>query len=161
MRAFSAIALLTCLGPAIPAVAQPGTQDSPTAAFTRDVRPILERSCWNCHGAASQASDLDLRSRDKALRGGQRGPAIVPGRALDSRFYRVVAGIDEPAMPMEGAALTVAEIEAVRNWIDEGAHWDDGSSTTATDALASLEGASGTGCRSSFLPGSWWVCRGP
>ena len=86
--------------------------------------PILERSCWNCHGAATQTSDLDLRTRETAIAGGRRGTAIVPGHAEDSRFYRYVAGLDEPMMPMEGDPLSEPEIEAVREWINDGAHWE-------------------------------------
>jgi len=102
--------------------------------FTSAIRPILERSCWNCHGEALQLSGLDLRTRESALRGGDSGAAIVPGRAGESRLYRRVAGLEEPPMPVEGAALTREEIAAVREWIDEGAHWDDGAATAATGA---------------------------
>ena len=39
------------------------TQTAPPVTFTDHIRPIFERSCWNCHGEASQLSDLDLRTR--------------------------------------------------------------------------------------------------
>ena len=64
--------------------------------FTDHIRPIFERSCWNCHGEASQLSDLDLRTREAAVEGGVRGPALVPGRADDSRLFRMLAGLDDP-----------------------------------------------------------------
>ena len=70
--------------------------------FDDHIRPIMERSCWNCHGEAAQLSDLDLRTREGVLEGGARGPAIVPGRATESRLYRLLAGLEPPAMPMEG-----------------------------------------------------------
>ena len=108
--------------------------------FTDHIRPIMERSCWNCHGAAAQLSGLDLRTRDGALEGGSRGPALVPGRAEDSRLFRMAAGLDQPAMPMSGDALSAAELEAVRAWIDGGAHWDTAAATSAADARAALEG---------------------
>ena len=107
--------------------------------FTDHIRPIFERSCWNCHGEASQLSGLDLRSRESAVEGGTRGPALVPGRAEDSRLYRVLAGLDDPPMPMGGDALSDAEVAAVRAWIDGGAHWDAGGATSADAALAALE----------------------
>ena len=107
--------------------------------FTDHIRPIFERSCWNCHGEASQLSGLDLRSRESAVEGGTRGPALVPGRADDSRLYRVLAGLDDPPMPMGGDALSDAEVAAVRAWIDGGAHWDAGGATSADAALAALE----------------------
>ncbi len=109
--------------------------------FTDHIRPIMERSCWNCHGEASQLSDLDLRTREGALEGGTRGPAIVPGRADESRLYRQLAGLEQPAMPMDGSTLTDAEIAAVRTWINDGAHWDTGGATSTADALSALEDA--------------------
>ena len=112
-----------------------------TVTFTDHIRPIMERSCWNCHGEAAQLSNLDLRTRDGALAGGTRGPAIVPGRADESRLYRQLAGLEQPAMPMDGSTLTDAEIAAVRTWIDDGAHWDTGGATSAADALSVLEDA--------------------
>ena len=112
-----------------------------TVTFTDHIRPIMERSCWNCHGEAAQLSNLDLRTRDGALAGGTKGPAIVPGRADESRLYRQLAGLEQPAMPMDGSTLTDAEIAAVRTWIDDGAHWDTGGATSTGDALSVLEDA--------------------
>ena len=117
------------------AQAQTGAEIS----FTHHIRPIFERSCWNCHGEASQLSELDLRTREAAVQGGVRGPALVPGRAEDSRLYRMLAGLDDPPMPMAGDPLSDAELMAIRTWIDDGAHWDAGGATSADAALAALE----------------------
>jgi len=130
---------LTPFGFALVVAASTAVAQAPVD-FTNDIRPIMERSCWNCHGDALQLSGLDLTSRENALKGGDRGPAIVPGRAEDSRLYRAVAGLVEPAMPMEGDALSASEIASVRDWINDGAHWDSGATTTTADALAALEG---------------------
>ena len=117
-------------------VAQAQTAD---VTFTDHIRPIFERSCWNCHGEASQLSGLDLRSREAAVEGGTRGPALVPGRADESRLYRMLAGLDDPPMPMAGDPLSDAELMAIRTWIDNGAHWDADGATSAGAALAALE----------------------
>ncbi len=117
------------------ALAQTGAD----VTFTDHIRPIFERSCWNCHGEASQLSELDLRTREAAVEGGARGPALVPGRADESRLYRVLAGLDDPPMPMAGDPLSDAELTAIRTWIDDGAHWDAGGATSADAALAALE----------------------
>jgi hypothetical protein len=111
-----------------------GAQAQNPDAFTTDIRPIMERSCWDCHGDRIRRSGLDLRTRETALRGGSQGAAIVPGRADESLLYRMVAGLEQPLMPREGATLTVAEIAAVRAWIDGGAHWDAGPTTTTSAA---------------------------
>ncbi len=112
-----------------------GAEAQDLATFTNDIRPIMEQLCWHCHGEEIQQSDLDLTTRENALRGGVRGPSIVPGRAEESRLYRQVAGLEEPSMPMSGS-LTQEEIAAVREWINDGAHWDDGPGTTGATELA-------------------------
>ena len=139
MRSRAALVVgLTIVGLGAGAAA-PAKAQTPTVTFSDHIRPIMERSCWNCHGEATQLSDLDLRTREGALTGGTRGPAIVPGRADASRLFRQLAGLEAPAMPMGGDTLSDAEIAAVRTWIDDGAHWDDGGATSAADALAALE----------------------
>ena len=127
-----------------------------SVTFTDHIRPIMERSCWNCHGEAARLSDLDLSTREGALAGGTKGPAIVPGRAEDSRLFRMVAGLDQPFMPLSGDLLTDAELAAVRTWIDEGAHWDTEAVTSAADALAALE-------NDALPPGArdYWAFRHP
>jgi len=119
--------------------ASPAIAQSERITFTDQIRPIFERSCWNCHGEASQLSGLDLRTRDDAITGGTRGTALVPGRADESRLYQVLTGLADPPMPMGGDSLSDGEVAAVRQWIDDGAHWDEGGATSAADALSALE----------------------
>ena len=97
--------------------------------FSHEIRPIMERTCWNCHGAAIQSSGLDLSTRENALEGGNRGPAIVPGDAEASRLFRQLAGLEGPVMPL-GVPLPEEDVEKFRAWIEAGAVWDDGPATT-------------------------------
>jgi len=85
------------------------TQAAPPVTFTDHIRPIFERSCWNCYGEVSQLSDLDLRTRETAILGEASGPALVPGRADQSRLCRMLAGLDDPRMPMGGDTLSAAD----------------------------------------------------
>ena len=137
-------------------LASPFPAQGQTVTFTDQIRPIMERSCWNCHGEAAQLSSLDLRTREAAIEGGKRGPAIVPGRAEDSRLYRVVAGLDDPPMPLSGDPLSDSEVASVRAWIDGGAHWDAEGTTTAADARSVLE-------KSELPPGArdYWAFQLP
>ncbi|MDP6535503.1 MAG: DUF1553 domain-containing protein [Gammaproteobacteria bacterium] len=96
--------------------------------FSHKIRPIMERTCWNCHSDQIQSSGLDLSSRDAALTGGSRGPAIVPGNADESRLFRQISGLEGPSMPL-GVPLSEDEIEAVRTWINDGAEWDGQAAT--------------------------------
>jgi len=117
-----------------------GTQEA--VSFTKDIQPILQNSCWKCHGEAMQLSKLDLRTREAALKGGEKGPSIVPGNAGESRLYRRVAGLEKPAMPMDGM-LVGEQVAAIKTWIDQGAHWDAGveakAPTVDRAALLALE----------------------
>ena len=56
--------------------------------------------------------------------GGKRGPALVPGDPDNSLLYRVVSG-GQPRMPMQGEPLKPIDIDAIRNWIADGATWVD------------------------------------
>src|SRR5678815_3592696 len=61
--------------------------------YARDVRPLLERSCFGCHGPQKQKSDFRLDVREIALKGGESGkPAIVPHNAKASPLIRYVSG---------------------------------------------------------------------
>ncbi|HET8548258.1 MAG TPA: PSD1 and planctomycete cytochrome C domain-containing protein [Bryobacteraceae bacterium] len=102
-------------------------------SYTRDIRPIFEASCWKCHGGAVQLSKLDLRTRDSALAGGVHGPAIAPGKPDASKLFRMVAGLDKPAMPLDGK-LTPAQIQAIRAWIEQGAVWEAGATAGVAPA---------------------------
>jgi hypothetical protein len=109
------------------------------ADFTADIRPIFESTCWQCHGGAVQLSKLDLRTRDAALKGGVKGPAIVPGKPEGSRLYRLVAGLEKPSMPLDGK-LTGAQISRIREWIEQGAPWDMATgSVTISSQTSALE----------------------
>ena len=69
-----------------------GSAPSPSADrdvdFARDIRPILEANCNQCHGADQSMNGLRLDTREAALKGGQSGPAILPGDGSSSLLYR-------------------------------------------------------------------------
>jgi len=117
----------------------------PAVSFAKDVAPVLERNCLSCHGEAIQMGRFDLRTRDAALRGGTRGADIVPGDAAASRMYRRIAGLEQPAMPAQNPPLPPEQVAAIKQWIDDGAAWEQvatlTASTKATSAstLAALE----------------------
>ena len=126
------------------ALLAPGTFPSRAQApvsFIKDIQPIFENSCWGCHSGEIQSSRLDLSTRQSAIKGGDRGTALVPGRAQDSRLYRLVAGLDKPPMPL-GGQLTPAQIAMLKEWIDQGAPWD--AAPPATGAVTTAGGVSKT-----------------
>ncbi len=98
--------------------------------FTRDIAPIFERSCAGCHGGEKPRGGFALASREALLKGGASGePAIAPGSGTGSALIRYVSGkIEDLEMPPldrreKYPALSPAEIELLRTWIDAGAPW--------------------------------------
>ena len=95
-------------------------QGTPKIDFAKDVKPILDRSCVNCHGAKMQMAKLRLDSKDSARK------TISAGHSSESSLYTRVAGIgDQARMPIGGKPLDAAEIAILKSWIDEGANWPD------------------------------------
>ncbi|HUQ92353.1 MAG TPA: DUF1553 domain-containing protein [Bryobacteraceae bacterium] len=100
---------------------------------------ILKQRCMACHSGASKKSGLDLSSRNLAIRGGDRGPAIVPGKGKESLLYRVASHAAEPHMPLQMPKLAEPELTALLKWIDEGAPYDTATPVAAkADALPPL-----------------------
>lgn len=92
--------------------------------FSREVRPILESRCFDCHGAIKQKSGLRLDSRAGVLEGGDFGPALIPGNPTKSHLIELISSHDEnERMPPEGDALTPNELDVLKRWIAEGAVW--------------------------------------
>src|SRR5258706_11566087 len=69
----------------LPVLAAPLAQVAQQVAFDRDIRPILVARCLGCHGEKKQNGGLRLDAKAFAMRGGQNGPVIVAGKALESR----------------------------------------------------------------------------
>ena len=89
--------------------------------YEKDVKPLLAQNCYSCHGPEVQQSGLRLDRRQNALRGGDYGPVIVPGKSADSKLiHRLVSGDGGIQMPPTGALLS-EEIGVLRAWIDQGA----------------------------------------
>ena len=89
--------------------------------YLRDVKPILARRCFACHGALKQESILRLDTRAMIVAGGEGGPAIVPGNSTASPLIAAVTAEPESRMPPEGEPLTAEQIATLRAWIDAGA----------------------------------------
>ena len=82
-------------------------------------RQILDAKCLSCHGETAM-SGLDLRTPSTIAKGGTRGPAIVPGDAAGSLLYQAIAHAGPIKMPPGNKALTPAEIDAIKSWINSG-----------------------------------------
>ncbi len=111
--------------PAPPSATRPATEAE--AFFETRVRPVLVRRCNSCHALDPPAGGLAFSTRAALLKGGKRGPALLPGKPEESLLLRAVSHAD-PALKMPPAArIPAQEIEALRVWIAAGADWPDGS----------------------------------
>lgn len=100
--------------------ARPGAAEAPPD-YARDVAPILERHCVECHGARKQESLLRLDSLKETLAGGMSGPSVVPGKSGESLLVQHLRGEARPAMPYKRPPLDDAAIAQIAAWIDAGA----------------------------------------
>ncbi|HVY69256.1 MAG TPA: DUF1553 domain-containing protein [Verrucomicrobiae bacterium] len=106
---------------------------TPPIDFAQEIRPVFERRCHECHGPEKQKHGFRLDRRADALRGGDSGEAaIVPGHATDSPLIkRVTSSNRDEQMPPKGERLDPAQIEKLRQWIDQGAVWPETARTNA------------------------------
>lgn len=100
--------------------------------FETQVRPVLAKNCISCHGPAQQFSGLRLDSREQMLKGGTRGPSVLPGNSANSLLTKAIRQLDLK-MPV-GGKLTDGEIAAIEKWIDLGAPWPAGSGKSSATA---------------------------
>lgn len=103
---------------AVPASAQ--TQPA-AVDYERDVRPILAERCFGCHGPRQAQSGLRLDLRQNALRGGDYGVVIVPGKAAESKLIKRLIGPEVGLQMPPTGPIPQHEIETLRTWIDAGA----------------------------------------
>lgn len=89
--------------------------------FLRHIKPMLDSKCAMCHEGNKSKAGFDLISNELLMKGGNSGPAIVPGDAENSLLYQMIVGTKEPAMPYKMKKLSDEEIGYVREWIDSGA----------------------------------------
>ncbi|MEO7653711.1 MAG: c-type cytochrome domain-containing protein, partial [Bryobacteraceae bacterium] len=86
-----------------------------TPRFERDVKPLLNRYCFQCHGEALKMGGLDIRTPSLMVRGGIKGPALEKGSAANSLLYRRIA---DKTMPMGEKKLSEEEMRLIKDWID-------------------------------------------
>jgi len=96
-------------------------------SFTQDIEPIIAKRCLECHQtgqAGFLASGLNMESHAALLKGTRFGAVIIPGSSASSTLVRLIEHKADPSinMPHGGReALTSAEIERIKTWIDQGA----------------------------------------
>lgn len=100
------------------------------ADVSDDAVRLLQERCVSCHGEV-RMSGLDVRSPEALLKGGKRGPSVVPGDASASLLYQAVLHEGDLQMPMQGGRLKEEEVRLLGAWIDGGAVWSTGLSAAS------------------------------
>ena len=93
--------------------------------FVRDIQPILEFNCVNCHNADEAKSELRFDKAEFFFKGGEGGQSLVKGKPDESLMIELVSlpADDSDVMPPKGRPLHEHEIAKLRQWIAEGAVW--------------------------------------
>ncbi|MBI4625983.1 MAG: DUF1553 domain-containing protein [Verrucomicrobia bacterium] len=92
--------------------------------FARDIQPIFEASCVQCHGRGKSKGGFSLETREDFIEGGDSGAAAMTGRSAESTVVEMISGLNpEVVMPKKGKKLTRDQIAVVRAWIDQGMRW--------------------------------------
>jgi hypothetical protein len=102
--------------------------------FELEVRPVLAGTCFPCHGGKKTSGGLRVDSRAALLKGGDNGPAIVPGQPEESHLIRALRHEDETLRMPPSKRLGDRTIAAFTEWVAGGADWPDGSSKRASQA---------------------------
>jgi WD40 repeat protein len=97
-------------------------------SYAKEVAEILDAKCTGCHGGALAENKLNLEDVAGMLKGGKRGPAVVPGKAEESLLFKLASHRAEPSMPpkdkKDQKPLTPEELGVLKLWIDAGAKDD-------------------------------------
>ena len=118
--------------------------------FETKVRPVLAEHCFECHSARADKlkGGLHLDSRDGLLKGGDSGPAVVPGEPGKSRLIEAVRyGDQDTAMPPKGK-LPDGVVKDLEQWVEMGAPWPPEVATPAGERRR--RGRTTSGCSGSI-----------
>ena len=125
---------------------------SETEFFEQRIRPVLVEHCQSCHGPEKQKGDLRLDSRASLLKGGETGPAVIPGNPDASLLLKAISHADpELAMPPRKARLADPIPSDFAQWIRDGATWPAGSAEPVATAKETFD----LNSRKARLPWIW------
>lgn len=134
LAAFAAVLLSNC------ATRQPGAHNYPEDRlyptrvpekidFARDVRPIIESQCLECHNSkdAHRNAGLNLETRKLAMTTGRQPPVIRPGDPKNSLFIQALLldAAHPISMPPAPDKIWDARLKILEQWIRDGAEWPE------------------------------------
>ncbi len=110
-------------------------EDAGSRLFTDKVRPLLDSRCVSCHGPDKVKGNLRLDSRAATLKGGESGPAVVPGKPTESLLLQAVMHTKKDLEMPPKEKLTSNDVAVLRQWIEQGAPWPESTNQVAVEVL--------------------------
>ena len=113
--------------------------------YSTEVKPLFNKKCITCHGGVKKESGFSVLFRSEAMEKGESGKfPIVPGDPDNSEMiHRITSKDPEERMPYHHAPLSSKEIDMLRQWIKEGAHWGDHWAYVAVKPVQAPDASSG------------------
>lgn len=92
-------------------------------SYEKEIAPLFAAKCQACHAGKITEGKLDLSTYAALMKGGERGPAVVPNKPADSRLFQLAGHLKKPVMPPKGDGdpLSSQELSLLKLWIDQGA----------------------------------------
>ncbi|HAH47996.1 MAG TPA: hypothetical protein DCM07_24710 [Planctomycetaceae bacterium] len=106
--------------------------------FEKQIRPLLKQYCYDCHSQDAEESGLRLDYGANILKGGDRGPSVIPGKKSDSPLFQSLTGQGKiPRMPHDMPPLKPEEINLIGEWIEQGGHIPESESVLTQSQVSS------------------------
>jgi hypothetical protein len=147
-----------CLALVLASFTAPAADSSRSEAFSKDqidfyekqVQPILAENCFKCHSHQAEKikASLVVDSREALLKGGDSGPALIPGNVDKSLLIRAVRQIDDDLKMPPKKRLSEEQIAVLAKWVEMGA--------PAPQSLARVGGET-KGRRATTRDTNWWA----
>lgn len=139
MKTTSRLSLLVISAAAFSMVAC--NKPQPKVSFTKEIKPLLEARCVNCHNAGALFGELNLENRELAFKPRAKGAAITPGSPDKSPLYLVLTlpEGDRKAMPPTGHRISEEEMALIKRWIAQGAEWPTGPDGVVIPSVSAHE----------------------
>ncbi|MEI6536994.1 MAG: DUF1549 domain-containing protein, partial [Verrucomicrobiaceae bacterium] len=95
--------------------------------FEKKIRPLLSNRCYKCHSAGAEKikGELLLDSRAAAIKGGEKGPGVVPGNLEKSLLIEAIHYENQDLQMPPKSKLSDAEIADLTTWVGQGAPWPE------------------------------------
>jgi len=120
-----------------------GIDPSSIKFFDEKIRPVLAENCYKCHTTEAMGG-LRVDSIKDMLAGGDSGPAIIAGNPDNSLLITAIKQTTDLKMPPKGKKLTDGEIDALVQWVKNGAAWDDNEAAKPVVPLMTQVAAKGS-----------------